>query len=79
MNSFFYCCDKRDKTEMRLFSLTMGKLCEQFDSSSCTYSLSRDKMNTVRGRFSAMNIDCYTLENSYFGWTSRQNRCYTYV
>lgn len=77
MNSFFYCCEKKDKVEMRLFSIVMSKLCEQFDYASCTYGLTKDKSATIRGRFNSLGVDCYTLENSYFGWRGKNNRCYT--
>jgi hypothetical protein len=45
----------------------MSKLNENFDASSCTYGLSKDKVNTVRSQLFNIGINAYTLENSYFG------------
>jgi hypothetical protein len=52
---------------MRLLSFAMSKLNENFDASSCTYGLSKDKVNTVRSQLFNIGINAYTLENSYFG------------
>ena len=62
---------------MRLLSFLMGKFCEQFDYTSCTYGLTKDKLSTIRGRFSSIGINCYTLENSYFGWFNKTYQCFT--
>lgn len=62
---------------MRLFSIMMSKLCEQFDYTSCTYGLTKDKFSTIRGRFHSLGVDCYTLENSYLGWFNKTCCYYT--
>lgn len=62
---------------MRLLSIVMGKLCEQFDYTSCTYSLTKDKVSTIRGKFNSLGINCYTLENSYFGWYNKSYHGFT--
>ena len=67
MNSFFYACRRENRCAMRLLSFAMSKVNDNFDMYSCTYGLTKDKINTVRSQLLSIGINSYTLENSYFG------------
>ncbi len=52
----------------------MSKIEERFELVSCTYGITMDKENTVRAQLYDIGIhDCYTLENSYYGYSNKAN------
>lgn len=74
LNSFLFCCKKEDRISNRYFPLIMSKIEERFELVSCTYGITRDKENTVRAQLYDIGIhDCYTLENSYYGYSNKAN------
>jgi hypothetical protein len=71
LNSFVFCGKNQEQLHHKYFPIIMSKVEERFSLVSCVYGISKEKENTLRAQLASLGVDCYTLENSYYGYNQK--------